>query len=243
MSCPSDAPSRYATTVGRSIGKNLPPRPRRSSPSRRPAGPWGGPCPAWAPTARSRRGWKSRRAPTWGENSAAAGDPGALTLFGKDQEHALPAKHVANSATWNQIEGSRPQGPPVAPLPGKPDNHWPLTRRLERRSAAAMRRGHAVPAGMSRAGWTPWPAAPSRAACAGSGRPARTPRPPAETVQPGGILEEVPMPNIAASPLTDPCGLFPRPLHGLTRARAANRKAPPGMSLLRLQALPGSLNP
>ncbi len=56
--------------------------------------------------------------------AAAAGDPGAMTIFGKDQEHGLLAEHIANSETWNETEGWGRKVREWSPLPGKPDNHW-----------------------------------------------------------------------------------------------------------------------
>jgi hypothetical protein len=57
--------------------------------------------------------------------ATAPGDPGALTLFGKDpHEHELLAQHLVLSETWNETTGHGRGVHEWELLPAKPDNHW-----------------------------------------------------------------------------------------------------------------------
>jgi hypothetical protein len=57
--------------------------------------------------------------------STAAGDAGALTLFGRDpREHELFAEHVARSEYSVELTGPWGIVREWSPLPAKPDNHW-----------------------------------------------------------------------------------------------------------------------
>jgi hypothetical protein len=55
----------------------------------------------------------------------AAGDRGALSLFGKSaSEHRLFADHIAASETWTRTEGHGRQVKEWKVKPSAPDNHW-----------------------------------------------------------------------------------------------------------------------
>lgn len=59
--------------------------------------------------------------------TTSPGDPGSLTLFGRDPEaHRLVAEHIANSEIYTLTEGERSGGKvhEWSLRPGKPDNHW-----------------------------------------------------------------------------------------------------------------------
>ena len=55
----------------------------------------------------------------------AAGDRGAMTLFGRNTEHhSLFAEHIADSETYVITEGLGRTVHEWRPKPSKPDNHW-----------------------------------------------------------------------------------------------------------------------
>jgi hypothetical protein len=57
--------------------------------------------------------------------ATAAGDPGAITLFGgKSRDHELFAEHIAHSETWVETQGYGRLVHEWSLRPAKPDNHW-----------------------------------------------------------------------------------------------------------------------
>jgi hypothetical protein len=57
--------------------------------------------------------------------ATAAGDPGALTLFGRDgREHELLAEHLARSEYSTEVTGPWGTVREWSALPARPDNHW-----------------------------------------------------------------------------------------------------------------------
>jgi hypothetical protein len=57
--------------------------------------------------------------------SIAAGDPSALTLFGKSaDEHRLFSEHIAGSETWTLTHGHGRDVQEWKLRPTRPDNHW-----------------------------------------------------------------------------------------------------------------------
>ncbi len=57
--------------------------------------------------------------------ATAAGDPGAITLFGrKTDHHRLFAEHIADAETYVVTEGHGRALQEWRHKPSKPDNHW-----------------------------------------------------------------------------------------------------------------------
>ncbi|MFA4987508.1 MAG: terminase gpA endonuclease subunit, partial [Candidatus Brocadiia bacterium] len=57
--------------------------------------------------------------------AVAPGDPGALTLFGKNaSEHSLFGEHISGSETYVVTFGHGRQVHEWKPRPERPDNHW-----------------------------------------------------------------------------------------------------------------------
>jgi len=54
----------------------------------------------------------------------AAGTVGSLTIFGRERDHELFARHIAQSETWTTTEGWGRKVNEWTARPGRPDNHW-----------------------------------------------------------------------------------------------------------------------